>query len=256
VEAGVLRCPAADHSNDPSESQYAANAGNWSGDTSFFGDYIYNVFMGKTEQVANTAGTGYVWSTWTTDPHLAQIPGTVMLLVDCVKPNFLASVPGKHSNSSGGETGCPVGWKPYFQSWGNLVNNAATDTAEPTAINRIGTPHSSSKMCNVLWADGHVTEMNPYTQSLVPNGIGLATGGTESGNIYTYVGGPTPYTYAKGQGADFMDSYIGAPYTATLPYYQNGSVSQNGIPTQATTGGPVGNPYEYGWNKGLPYLGQ
>ena len=64
------------------------NASNWSGDTSFFGDYIYNQYMGKSEQVANTAGTGYVWSIYVTDPHLAQIPGNVMLLVEAVKPNF------------------------------------------------------------------------------------------------------------------------------------------------------------------------
>jgi prepilin-type N-terminal cleavage/methylation domain-containing protein/prepilin-type processing-associated H-X9-DG protein len=259
VEAGVLRCPAADHSGDPSETGYVANAANWSGDTSFFGDYIYNEYMGKFEQVSNTAGSGYVWSTWITDPQLSQISGNVILLVDCVKPNFFSSITAKHSDSSGGETGCPVGWKPYFQNWGTLVNNALAGTKETGAINRVGTPHSSNKMCNVLSADGHVAEINPYTQSLVANNTSLATGGTESGNTYTYVGGPTPYTYAANTGqGDFMDSYIGPPFAARLPYFANGSYNATSPnnPTEPNSGGSnPANPYEYGWNKGFPSLG-
>jgi prepilin-type N-terminal cleavage/methylation domain-containing protein/prepilin-type processing-associated H-X9-DG protein len=257
LQAGVLRCPAADHSDDPSESAYSANA-NWSGDTSYFGDYIYNVFMGKLEQQAVTPTT-YGFSVYCTNPKLAAIPGNVILLVEAVKPNFYSSVTTAHKDSSGGESGCPVGWKPYFQSWGNLVDNAPNDTSETGAINRIGTPHSGSKMCNILSADGHVSEINPYTQSLVPNGTGLATGGSESGNTYTYVGGQTPYTYAANSGkGDFMDSYIGPPYTSQLPYFANGSVGATAPnnPTVPTSGGSTpGNPYEYGWNKGFPDLG-
>lgn len=258
VQAGVLRCPAADHSNDPSETAYAANAGNWSGDTSFFGDYIYNQYMGKFAQVST--GTGYAWSTFATVPQLSQIPGNVMLLVEAVKPNFLASITTKHSDSSGGEVGCPIGWKPYFQNWSVLVNNAIGGTKETGAINRVGIPHSGNKMCNVLSADGHVTEINPYTQSLVPNGTGLAGGaGTEAGNTYTYVGGPTPYTYAKNTGqGDFMESYIGAPYDARIPYFANGSYGATAPnnPTEPNSGGTFpANPYQYGWNKGFPSLG-
>lgn len=261
IEAGVLRCPAADHSDDPSESEYAnpTQAGLWSGETSFFGDYIYNQYMGKSEQTANTAGTGYVWSVYATNPQLSQIPGNVILLVEAVKPDFVSAITTKHNDSSGGEVGCPVGWKPYFQNWGVLVNNALAGTKETGAINRVGTPHSGGKMCNVLSADGHVTEINPYTQSLVANGTSLAGGGTESGNTYTYVGGQTPYTYAANTGqGDFMESYIGPPYTAVLPYFSAGNygATSPNNPTEPNSGGtnPT-NPYEYGWNKGFPSLG-
>jgi prepilin-type N-terminal cleavage/methylation domain-containing protein/prepilin-type processing-associated H-X9-DG protein len=259
VQAGVLRCPAADHSDDPSETLYSSNAGNWSGETAFFGDYIYNEYMGKSEQVPNTAGTGYVWSTWVTDPHLAQIPSNVMLLVEAVKPDFYSAVTGKHKDSAGTEAGCPGGWKPYFQNWGVLVNNAIT-SGETTAINRVGTPHSGGKMCNILSADGHVAELNPYTQSLVANNTGLVGAGSENGNTYTYVGGPTPYTYAANGGkGDFMDSYIGPPFTGSLPYFANGSYGATtpNNPTEPNSSGTApANPFEYGWNKGFPSLGQ
>jgi prepilin-type N-terminal cleavage/methylation domain-containing protein len=256
VEAGVLRCPAADHSDDPSESAYVQNAANWSGDTSFFGDYIYNQYMGKFEQVST--GTSYVWSTYVTDPHLAQIPGNVILLTDCVKPNFYSATTTKHNDSAGSESGCPGGWKPYFQNWGVLVNNAIS-SGEATAMNRIGTPHTSSKMCNLLSADGHVATVNPYIQAMVPNGTGLVGAGSESGNSYTYVGGPTPYTYAANGGkGDFMESYIGPPFTGSLPYFSAGSygATSPNNPTEPNSGGTApANPYQYGWNKGLPSLG-
>jgi prepilin-type N-terminal cleavage/methylation domain-containing protein/prepilin-type processing-associated H-X9-DG protein len=251
VEAGVLRCPAADHSDDPSQTAYENNGTNWSGDSSFFGDYIYNQYMGKIVQTTNSAGTGYIWSTYATDPQLSQIPGNVLLLVEAVKPNFFSAIATKHSDSSGAESGCPIGWKPYFQNWSVLINNAVAGTKEAGAINRIGTPHSGSKMCNVLSADGHVSELNPYTQTLVPNGTGLVGGGTESGNSYTYVGGPTPYTYAgNANKGDFEECYVGPPYAGRLPSYQGGSNTQ---PAPDAPSG--GNPYAYGWNKGLPSLG-
>jgi prepilin-type processing-associated H-X9-DG protein len=229
VEAGVLRCPAAEHGTAPSQSAYAANA-NWSGETAFFADYLYNYYMGVSK--LDPAGTGVFAAS--KNPQLAQIPGNVILLVESITPNFDANVTGKHSTSAGSEVGCPKGFKPYFQNYNVLVNNAVNEVG---AANRIGTPHTGGKMCNILSADGHVSTINPFLQALVPLSM-------DSGNTYTYVGGPNPYTYAKG---DFMNCYVGPPSDTTrLP-------SRNS-PTGAILVPPSTPPYNQGWTKGLPDL--
>ena len=206
IETGILHCPAADHSGDPSETEYVSN-NNWSGETSYFGDYIYNYFMGVSKL---SSGGNNVMYPFTANPQLAQIPGNVVILAEAVKPNFDPTITGKHSDTAGAEVGCPAGWKPYFQRWANLVNNISSVSGSSTtpAANRGGTPHSGGTMCNILSADGHVALINPYKQTLVPAGTTGPGGWTEgTTNTATYVSGPMPYTYTTNANqGDFMDS--------------------------------------------------
>ncbi|MGD0464777.1 MAG: type II secretion system protein [Tepidisphaeraceae bacterium] len=76
--SSILRCPSADHSLDPSQSGYMAN-GNWAG--AYFGDYIYNAFMGEIKYASGT-GINFVVATY---PRQTQVPANVILLVECVK---------------------------------------------------------------------------------------------------------------------------------------------------------------------------
>lgn len=237
IMAGVLRCPAAGHDDDPSQSEYAAN-GNWAGD--FFGDYIYNYFMGVMKY---SGGVQYFTAY---QPRVTQVPGNVMILIESMKPNFYSSVTAKHSNSSGAEVGQPAGYKSYFGGggWSDLVNNQVA-SGEAGALNRVGTPHGGGKMCNALSADGHVAEINPYTQSVVPPNT---TGVTPT--TYTYVGGATPYTYTN---PNFLEYLIGPPGTSQLPYFNKSTgPSTPGLPWPGNS--PSGNPYNQGWNKGYQSL--
>jgi prepilin-type N-terminal cleavage/methylation domain-containing protein/prepilin-type processing-associated H-X9-DG protein len=245
IMSSLLRCPAALHDDDPSQEAYASNS-SWAG--AYFGDYIYNYYMGVSKSL--TSGPGEV--TYATDPKLSQIPGNVVLLAESIKPNFYSSVTSKHSSSSGSEVGQPAGFKDYTQNWGNLVNNAEV-SGETTALNRGTAPHSGGKMCNILSADGHVSEINPYVDTLTPTSTTTASySGT--GNTYTYVGGVTPYTYAGNtKKGDFKDYLFGPPTSSLVPYFPNASTSSGleGTPWTAPT---TGNPYAMGWNKGYPGL--
>jgi prepilin-type N-terminal cleavage/methylation domain-containing protein len=232
--AGLLRCPGQEHSLDPDQMSYASNA-NWTGATSYFGDYIYNYYMGVTK-------SGPIL--YSTNPQLSQIPGNVILLTESIKPNFYASITNKHSQSAGSEVGCPVGYKSYFQHWSEVVNNVTAVSNEANSVNRGMAPHTRGSIANVLCADGHVMTINPYTQMLVPT----STPG-ESGNTYNFVGGQIPYVYQgnTGQG-DFYDVFCGPPGLATVPYYSKGYGNPPGVWTAPTTG----NPFGRGWEKGLP----
>jgi prepilin-type N-terminal cleavage/methylation domain-containing protein/prepilin-type processing-associated H-X9-DG protein len=259
IMASILRCPAADHGQDPSESSYVASS-NWA--TNYFGDYLYNAYMGVSKYSAASPSGTIIQSS---NPKLSQIPGNVMILTESTKANFYASITAKHISSIGGEVGQPVGYKDYFGSWGELVNNdayaQAETNAESNAVNRVGTQHSGNKMCNCLMADGHVSEINPYTESLVPtNTTSSNPSFSGSGNTYTYTGnGPPlgPYTYAGNGGlGDFYDYMIGPPGNSQLPYYPSNSTTggTEGAPWPGGTVKPApdGNPYANGWNKGLP----
>jgi prepilin-type N-terminal cleavage/methylation domain-containing protein/prepilin-type processing-associated H-X9-DG protein len=243
--ASILRCPGADHSTDPPQGLYAAT----SGDAGlYFGDYIYNYFMGVTKYGGGglTLGAPYPFAS---APKITQVPGNVILLTESVKPNF------------NGTKSWPAGYKDYFQSWANVVNNQiAGGTGDP---NRGYAPHGGGKMCNILSADGHVSTINPYTQMLVPTNT-VASGYSGSGNTYTHVGGQWPYTYAGNTNwGDFYDCYVGPPSNTTqLPYYWNAMSSTSlGTPwplnPPASTPPPPpadNNPFAQGWSKGLPGL--
>jgi prepilin-type N-terminal cleavage/methylation domain-containing protein/prepilin-type processing-associated H-X9-DG protein len=247
IMSSVLRCPAASHDLDPSQSGFAANT-NWAGETGYFGDYLYNYYMG----VSKLATSVPVYYPVATSAKLNEIPGNVMLLVESCKPNFDSGVTGSHSTSGVGE---PLNYKPYFQSCTWLVNATATPNS---SVNRVGTPHNGGKMCNVLSADGHVSEINPYTDLLVPTST-VNGSFNASGNTYTYHSGANflsatapPYTYSTSPA--FLEYFVGPPYTGQLPSYTGTNVNANtgqlgkpDVPNSA-------NPFAQGWNKGLPGL--
>jgi prepilin-type N-terminal cleavage/methylation domain-containing protein len=232
IMSTVLRCPAQDHSDDPGQQAYAANK-NWAGE--YFGDYIYNYYMGVSKYLSATDPI----NTYSTNPQLSQIPGNVILLAESIKPNFMSSIIAQHQDGQG----MPYGYKDYFQRWAYVVNDIPAVSNDANSLNRGSAPHSHGKIANLLCADGHVMQVNPYTQLLVPTNIS-----GESGNTYTYVGGPSPYVYAgnSGQG-DFMDCFVGPPYTGQLPYYSSGQAG--GSPATPPT---AGNPFNMGWVKTLP----
>jgi prepilin-type N-terminal cleavage/methylation domain-containing protein/prepilin-type processing-associated H-X9-DG protein len=245
IQTTVLRCPSADHSLDPSSDAYAANK-NWANETGYFGDYIYNYYMG----VIKVASTGALY-TVASPPKLSQVPGTVMLLIESCKPNFDAGIAANHTPDSP-PIGEPLNYKPYFQNCSVLVNG----TVGGVGVNRVGTPHGGSKMCNALSADGHVSEINPYTDLLVPTST-VNGSFNASGNTYTYTSGANymsttapPYTYTTN--AAFMEYLVGPPYTSQLPYYNapNSGTGQEGKPAVVNSN----NPFAQGWNKGLPGL--
>jgi len=244
IMTGILRCPAADHSDDPSETMYSSQ-GNWDGE--YFGDYIYNYYMGVLK--SNKSGTGPPFVVSATIPNLTQIPGNVILLAESIKPNFYSTYTGQETSSSG--LGEPQNYKDYFQSWnGDMVNAGG---AKAGNINRVGAPHSGGKMSNVLSADGHVSLINPYVNSLVPT-----TYPGETANTYTYVGGINPYTYGKPTSADFYQYMVGPPLTSQLPYYsllsQTTGTEGAALGTTANPYPVSGNAFDQGWNKGLPGL--
>ncbi len=257
IQASVLRCPSATHDDDPPQETYAADK-NWAG--CYFGDYIYNYYMGVIKWTDNEGG----WIS-SSNPTLAQIPGNVMLLTESYKPNFYSSVTTKHGSSGGVGTGQPDGYKDYFSSWGDLVENAVANTgatpwspapanpAPADSPNRIATPHGGGKMCNVLCADGHVSEINPYTASLVPPST-TAPGFSATGNTCTYVGGMLQYTYAQGNVASFYNYMIGPPNSVQVPYYPQAQYGNLGYPWPNVTNPLPPNPLADGWNKGLPTL--
>lgn len=248
IQAGVLRCPAALHDDDPDQETYAGNGKNWIG--CYFGDFTYNYYMGVSKFASSTQ-TVY---TVATNPKLSQVPGNVVLLTESYKPNFYSSVTAEHESNGGVGTGQPDGYYSYFQQWGDLVENAVWNKKLPAdSVNRVGTPHGGGKMCNVLSTDGHVSEINPYTGSLVPP---TATG-TVSGNTYTFVGGMLQYTYALGAAAYFQDYLIGPPppNSPILPYYSAASSSGvEGHPWPYPASTLTGNPYAQGWLQGAPEL--
>jgi prepilin-type N-terminal cleavage/methylation domain-containing protein len=233
ILTGILRCPSADHSGDPGVSRYIADS-NWAG--AYFGDYLYNYFMGVRKN------SGNIQYTYATDPRLSEVPGNVILLTESVKPNF-------DLNISGSDPYWGTSYKDYFQSWEVLVDGSSSELT--TAVsNRIGTPHVGSSMCNCLSADGHVSTINPYTMTLAPTQP-PQTPPTKVSN------GNPPYTYTGS--VEFMDYLIGPPGNASVPYYPNAGTTSSGpawTPQNANPALTVINGYDSGWNKGLPPIQQ
>jgi hypothetical protein len=114
----------------------------------------------------------------------------------------------------------------------------------------------------MLSADGHVSEINPYTELLVPTST-VSGAFNASGNTYTYHSGANylsatapPYTYSASPA--FMEYLVGPPFSSQLPSYNSGQYnSSTGLlsPPGAKPDGPTSqNPFAQGWNKGLQGL--
>jgi prepilin-type N-terminal cleavage/methylation domain-containing protein len=237
----VLRCPSADHTSTPDVNAYVANS-DFAGASGYFGDYIYNFYMGVTKYDSSHLGQFPV----SQDPNISQVPGNVMLLMDSAKPNMdptdTSSVLAPHGGTSN--------YKSYFQSLTNLVNTTSSTT---TAFNRVGTPHTKGTMCNVLSADGHVSTINPYTDLLQPSEKTSVTKNSNGVPPYTYSGTPSGLEYLFGPPNGGPAYFYG--------YANQGNPVKNPGPAWPNPGGgtvaptyTAGDPYESGWNKYQPGL--
>jgi prepilin-type N-terminal cleavage/methylation domain-containing protein len=139
----MLTCPAQDHSTDPN-TDTTSGIGTYNGSTQvpYWGDYIYNYYMGVIKNSNNnTPSYNYYWNLKTT-----QVPGNVIILMESVKPDFNVS-----------------GYKDYFAAFTDLFTTPATSGKSPSKLifNRISTPHVKRTKMNVLSADGHISLINP-----------------------------------------------------------------------------------------------
>jgi prepilin-type N-terminal cleavage/methylation domain-containing protein len=144
----LFTCPGADHTTDPN-SQMQAALGNAT--DVYWGDYVYNYYMGVIKQdSATTPQYPYFPYQKTTN-----IPNSVILMMESTKPNYPAAT---------SYTAQPNGYKCYFQNWIDLFNisggpHAASAVGIP--YTRIGTPHTKNTRMNVLSADGHISLVSP-----------------------------------------------------------------------------------------------
>jgi hypothetical protein len=158
VIKNVLQCKSVDHSSDPDVDEVAAlqTAKN------YFGDYIYNSWMGTRKALDGTANQE--------DPSsypnlkLNQIPGNVIILMESYKPNLVKVgtqwTPNSIPNPNG--TAGPA-YKYYFEKF-NEIFLSSMQSGQPASglrYNRIATPHQKSKKMNVLSADGHISLVDP-----------------------------------------------------------------------------------------------
>jgi len=155
----LLYCKSQVHDYDPNVDQAASIApGSPSG---YYGDYIYNSYMGSRQAVSNT--TTNEEDTTKTLPSLKinQVPGNVIILMESAKPNLM------WDGTKWAVPGLPFypgnGYKYYFQKNTEIWTTGTTagQPADKLVKLRIGTPHQKGKKMNVLSADGHVALVDP-----------------------------------------------------------------------------------------------
>ncbi len=151
----VLQCKSVDHSNDPDPDQLTAS-GQYTG--VYFGDYIYNTWMGSRQTVSGTTTDEEDLTRSLPNLKLNQIPGNVIILMESRKPNITNNNNGTWSAI----TAPGNGYKYYFQKntelWSNYASGVNANTLQ---MLRIGTPHQKSKKMNTLSADGHIALVDP-----------------------------------------------------------------------------------------------
>jgi prepilin-type N-terminal cleavage/methylation domain-containing protein len=149
----LLQCRAVDHSTDPNVEQAAA----LDAPANYYGDYIYNTYMGSRQALSGNADET---DTTKTLPNLkvSQVPGNVIILMESRKPNLIPS-----GNSWTVPTLAGNGYKYYFQKnteiWETNVSSGQPSSALKPL--RIGTPHTKNTKMNVLSANGAVSLVNP-----------------------------------------------------------------------------------------------
>jgi len=134
----VFTCPSASHNQDPSPLDSTNGV--------YFGDYIYNEYMGYYKFNTTTKMTYLVNAI----PNMATVPNNVVIMTESYKPNDVFT--GGTWNDTTQNT---QGYKDYFAAWGELID------AQPN-LNKIGTPHGNGKKCFFLSADGHISYLDPY----------------------------------------------------------------------------------------------
>jgi prepilin-type N-terminal cleavage/methylation domain-containing protein len=145
----VFTCPGADHTTDPN-SATISGAGLSGATLAYWGDYLYNEYMGAIK--ADTAGVQ-----WVAYPYVktTQVPNNVILLMETIKPNYnVTTLPPPGSGT----------YKCYYAGWNDLFTSNNPTPGQKAAVlvyQRIGTPHNKSTKMNVLSADGHISSVNP-----------------------------------------------------------------------------------------------
>jgi prepilin-type N-terminal cleavage/methylation domain-containing protein len=155
----VFTCPAADHTGNPNPEDIASTGLTVGGSKNYFGDYIYNQYMGAYKY--DTASSTGFWFMYYL--KMSQIPGNVIIMMESAKPNFPY----------------PTGYKPYFSTTADLFVQALVPNVNPArlTLNRIGTPHVKRTKMNVLCADGHISTVDPRKDFFTnPNNQGTADG--------------------------------------------------------------------------------
>jgi prepilin-type processing-associated H-X9-DG protein len=200
----------------------------------YFGDYVYNKYMGDIENYSNS-GVLYVNIPWA---KASAVPNNVLLMVDCYKPNLSTDfVGGSYKNQY-----TPNEFKSYFGGesssvqWTGLINYGGKTTGD---VDLLFTPHSKGYMCNMLFADGHVYLTNPFVDPNIILNLNQPYNGKQPitppvrtgslGNLYTYATspglltadwmiGPGPYTPNGANGAGNVPASMFAK-NATPPNY-------------------------------------
>jgi prepilin-type processing-associated H-X9-DG protein len=148
-----LICREADHSGDPDPAQAAM----LNGPANYYGDYIYNSWMGTHKE----DGAGVPDPTSYPILKVGQVPANVIILMESVKPN-LTFDGSTWTPAVLPVTGSPK-YKYYFEK-NNEIWTADVTQGQPSSAmikQRIGTPHARGKKMNVLSADGHVSLVDP-----------------------------------------------------------------------------------------------
>jgi prepilin-type N-terminal cleavage/methylation domain-containing protein len=150
----VLQCPAANHSGDPDAAQIEAGA---SSSLDYFGDYIYNSWMGTRQYISGTDDTDPT----KTYPNmvLSKVPGNVIILMESYQPNVSAGAGGAWNAVTLPGNGYTFYFEKNSEIWTTDVT--AGQPAKNLIPLRIGTPHVKNKKMNVLSADGHISLVDP-----------------------------------------------------------------------------------------------
>lgn len=152
----VLQCKAVNHDLDPSP-EIAAQLRS---PNNYYGDYIYNSWMGTRKIVSNTPPEQEMpFPSSLPSLVVTQIPSNVIIMMESHKPNLI---------NNGGNSWSVVslpgnGYKYYFGKFTELFTTSAQagQPANKLQFLRIGTPHDRGKKMNVLCADGHISRVDP-----------------------------------------------------------------------------------------------
>ncbi len=201
----ILTCPAANHDGDPSPAAL--------GD-SYCGDYTYNQGMGYYDF---TSGTPTTISNYTPFEKTSQVPGNVLLLTDINKND---AGPAADQNSIGKfQTNTSIFLEPNY-----LLGDHDATFWQMNAPH-MWFPHTKGTTANALFADGHISVVQPNDFVLPGSGASI--------NIKTI-----PWTYTPGtQGA-----FDALTKNWIIGYYKG----QNNASTPPT------NPWVYAWDKNKP----